>query len=223
MAQEGTSAPTVAAIVAAAGRSTRMGEPKQLLPWEAGTVIEAAVRHLHIGGANPIFCVVGHQSEQVQDALHHVPSPEAPAHVIINRHYRSTEMLTSYQTGIEALRAYEAETGREPCIGALFALGDQPHIPPEVIRQVIEQAVRTPSSPVIPSYSMRRGHPFYLPHALLTEITALGPDETLRTVVNRHADRIVYVNVDTDAILRDMDTPADYAALRSAQNGPKER
>lgn len=222
MNEEHISAPAVAAIVAAAGRSTRMGEPKQLLPWKEGTVIETVVRHLHAGGADPIFCVVGHRSDQVQDALRNVPNAAAPAHIVPNPHYRSAEMLSSYQVGIEALQAYETEaarsgSGRAQCIGALFALGDQPHIPPAVIRQVCEQAIRTPDAPVIPSHAMRRGHPFYLPRAVFPEITALQPEDTLRTVVNRHARQIVYVDVASDAILRDMDTPADYAELRSTK------
>lgn len=217
MHNDTSSAPAVAALIAAAGRSMRMGEPKQLLPWNNGTVIESAVRHLHEGGAAPILCVVGHQADEVQRALHQVPSARSPVHVVRNPDYRSLEMLSSYQVGIQALWEYEAKTGGAPCVGALFALGDQPHIPSQVIRKVVDQTTQTPDAPVIPSYNMRRGHPFYLPRMLLIEITQLTADETLRTVLRRYNEKIVYVNVDTDAILRDMDTPADYDSLRAEQ------
>jgi len=201
--------PPIAAIIAAAGRSTRMGEPKQLLPWEGGTVIEAVVRHLAMAGAAPILCVVGHRHAAVRTAL-----CETPAHVIYNPDYSEFEMLRSYQAGIAALRAYETEQSTEPCAGALLALGDQPHIPSAVIRQIVVQATQTPRAPVVPSHNMRRGHPIYLPRPLLDQVTELGADETLRTLMQRHAQQIVYVNVDTDAVLRDMDTPAEYAALK---------
>ena len=71
-----------------------------------------------------------------------------------------------------------------------------------------------PDSLVIPSYALRRGHPFYIPRRLWGELLALGADATLRTLVLQHNDAIRYVNVDTDAILRDMDTPADFAEMK---------
>jgi molybdenum cofactor cytidylyltransferase len=97
--------------------------------------------------------------------------------------------------------------------GTLLALGDQPHIPVSVIQCVIEQSLRTPESIVIPSYEMRRGHPFYLPARLWADLLALSHNETLRTLLQRNQESITYVNVETDAILTDIDTPADYQAL----------
>lgn len=200
----------IAAIIAAAGRSTRMGEPKQLLPWGNATVIEAVVRHLLAADVAPVVCVVGHQHDAVAQALQ-----GTPAQVVMNEQYKTAEMLTSYQAGIRALRRHEATAPHVACAGALFALGDQPHIPSAVIRQIVEQAKRTPDAPVIPSYAMRRGHPFYLPRAIFSEIEALAPDDMLRTVVNRHSQEIVYVEVESDAILHDMDTPDEYAARKA--------
>jgi molybdenum cofactor cytidylyltransferase len=97
--------------------------------------------------------------------------------------------------------------------GALLALGDQPHIPVPVIGQVIEEAQRAPTRLIIPSHAMRRGHPFYLPRVLWPELLALGPETTLRRLIDRHSDAIIYVEAGTDAILRDMDTPEEYARL----------
>jgi CTP:molybdopterin cytidylyltransferase MocA len=67
---------------------------------------------------------------------------------------------------------------------------------------------------------MRRGHPFYLPAHLWPELVALSYDETLRTLLQRHHSAITYVNVTTDAILRDIDTPADYHALSTKNAEP---
>jgi len=60
---------------------------------------------------------------------------------------------------------------------------------------------------------MRRGHPFYLPARLWDELLLLTFEETLRTLVQRNQTAITYVNVDTDAILHDIDTQADYQTL----------
>lgn len=195
----------VAAIIAAAGRSTRMGQPKQLLPWGNRTVLGTVAHNLSEAGANPVLCVVGHRAEEMAAAL-----GEAPAQLIYNTDYLQGEMLSSYQTGVRHLQS-TAPTVK----GTLLALGDQPHIPIEVSQQVIAQAQATPNSIVIPSFEMRRGHPFYLPAHLWPELLALSHEETLRTLLQRHNTAVVYVNVDTNAILLDIDTPADYQKLSS--------
>ena len=193
----------IAAVVAAAGRSTRMGEPKQLLPWGERTVLGTVAQHLADAGASPVLCVVGHRADEMAAAL-----GDAPAQLLRNPNFLQGEMLSSYQVGVRHL----LDTGT-PCLGALLALGDQPHIPVDVIQRVIHQARATPDKIVIPSYEMRRGHPFYLPAHLWLDLLALAGEETLRDLLRRHQSAITYVDVTTDAILRDIDTPADYQAL----------
>ena len=199
---------SVAAVVAAAGRSRRMGRPKQLLPWGQGTVIRAVVENLSAAGAAPVVCVVGHRGQQVVNAL-----AGTPARVVHNPDYLHTEMLRSYQVGLEAL-------DQEPCPGALLALGDQPHLPPSVIRQVLQGALKSPAAIVIPSHNRRRGHPIYLPRRLWAALLALGADVSLRDFLNRFPEEIVYVAVHTDAIRRDMDVPEEYEALRVGRDEP---
>jgi molybdenum cofactor cytidylyltransferase len=194
----------IAAVVAAAGRSTRMGEPKQLLPWGEHTVLGTVARNLDAAGAAPVLCVVGHRADEMSAAL-----GDAPAQLLPNPDYLQGEMLSSYQVGVRHLLSLGT-----PFLGTLLALGDQPHVPVAVIRQVIEAARTSPDKIVMPSYEMRRGHPFYFPARLWPELLALTFEETLRVVTQRNQAAIIYVNVDTDAILRDMDTPADYQALR---------
>ena len=203
-------APTrhIAAVVAAAGRSTRMGAPKQLLPWQGATVVGTVVDNLHQAGAGPVVVVVGHEAEAVAAAL-----AGKPVQIVANPAYRTGEMLASHQAGLR--RLIDAATPPQALpLGALLALGDQPHIPAGAIRSVVEQALATPQRIVIPSYNMRRGHPIYLPAALWDEALALGADETLRTLLNRHAGDIRYVDSQTSAVLHDIDTPDDYAALK---------
>jgi molybdenum cofactor cytidylyltransferase len=186
-----------------------MGEPKQLLPWGATTILGAVVEHLLAAGAAPVLCVVGHRPAEVAAAL-----AGSQALIVANPDFVQGEMLSSYQAGVKRLLA-ECEV--RTIAGTLLALGDQPHIPAAVIQQVIVQARQTPDAIVIPSHNLRRGHPFYLPARLWPELLTLPVDETLRTLVRRHEPSIVYVNVESDAILRDIDTPADYANLNPPQ------
>lgn len=197
----------IAAVIAAAGRSTRMGQPKQLLPWGDSTVLATTVGNLAAGGAAPVVCVIGHRGDEMQAAL-----VGTVARVLRNPDYLEGEMLSSYRAGVAAL----SEDG-VPYAGTLLALGDQPHVSVAVIAQVINQARQSPDALVIPSHTMRRGHPFYLPGRLWPELLTLGRDESLRTLLRRHEASIHYVDVATDAILRDIDTPADYAELAAAR------
>jgi molybdenum cofactor cytidylyltransferase len=187
-----------------------MGEPKQLLPWGERTVLATVAHNLAAAGATPVLAVVGHRAEEMAAAL-----GDAPATLLRNADYLAGEMLSSYQCGVRHLLATNSSV-----LGTLLALGDQPHIPIATIRQVVEAVQMAPDQIVIPSYEMRRGHPFYLPADLWPDLLALAPGETLRHLLHQHNARIRYVNVATDAILRDIDTPADYQTLRATTAHP---
>ena len=197
----------IAAVIAAAGQSRRMGRPKQLLPWGDVTVIAAVVDNLHAAGAVPVVCVIGHRSAELREALR-----DAPAVLVYNEEYQAREMIASYQTGVRWLQNEETRYA-----GTLIALSDQPQIPATIIEQVLAAAARQPDHIVIPSHEMRRGHPVYLPAALWDELLTLTPAQTLRDLIRRHEARIAYVVVESDAILRDLDTPEEYAALRGEE------
>ncbi len=197
----------IPAIVAAAGMSRRMGEPKQLLPWGEGTVIEAVVRTLAAAGVAPVVCVVGHQAVQMRAALR-----TTPALIVYNSAYAHGEMLSSYQAGIHWL--IEQGNGAS---GLLLALSDQPHLPTEVVRKVCTAARTQPDAIVIPSHQMRRGHPIYLPRRFWSETLKLPKDATLRTLIQQQDNEILYVNLDHSAILADLDTPEDYRRLQPKQ------
>jgi molybdenum cofactor cytidylyltransferase len=189
-----------------------MGQPKQLLPWGNSTVLAAVVAAHFQAGADPVVCVVGHRAGEMADAVAHTA-----ARVVVNPDYVDGEMVSSFRAGLSALSS--DGTLPIPRLGALLALGDQPHVPAAVISAIIAQARRTPECLVMPSYRMRRGHPIFLPVHLWTELIELPHPATLRTLRDLLAPRqddVVYVTVGTDAILRDIDTPADYAALTGA-------
>ncbi len=199
-----TQSRVVAAVIAAAGFSRRMGRFKPLLPWRNGTVIEAVAAGLIAGGASPVQVVTGHRGAEIAQCL-----AGGPARVVVNPDYGRNEMLRSYQVGIGALR--------EACLpmqGALLALGDQPHIPAEVIRKIVERARSEPDAVVIPSHNRRRGHPVYIPEWSFAELMGLAPGQTLRDMLSGYNDEIVYVEVDSDCVRKDMDVPAEYESLR---------
>ena len=197
--------PSVAAVIAAAGFSRRMGRFKPLLPWGSGTVIGSAAEALVNGGAAPVLAVLGHRGAEIADHLQNLS-----VCVVFNPDYARDEMLRSYQVGIEAL--LDCET---PVLGALLALGDQPHISASLIGRIVGCARRAPAAVVIPSHNRRRGHPVYLPRRLFSKLLALGDGQSLRDLLNGCSEEIVYLAVDCDSVRRDMDVPAEYEELRA--------
>ena len=192
----------LAAVVLAAGMSSRMGRPKMTLPWGDTTVIGQVIRTIKAAGIDPIIVVTGAASGAVTEALlgFEIQFVDNPA-------YQTGEMLSSIQAGLAALT---------PGIqAAMIFLGDQPQVQPGVIRAICEDYASSQKEVVIPSYQRRRGHPLLIDRALWPAILALQHPATLRDFINSHPHRIAYTPVQTDSILHDLDTPEDYRAARS--------
>jgi molybdenum cofactor cytidylyltransferase len=193
-----TSVSSIGAIVLAAGLSTRMGQPKMVLPWNGMTVIEKVVSTLIAAGLRSIDVITGGTHAAVEQALHSLP-----VRTIFNSKYANGEMLDSLQLGLNML---------QPDIdAALIVLGDQPLIEEQVVRDVMAQYQKEHAKLVVPSYQMRRGHPWLVERSLWPQILALKPPQTLRDFMRANANHIRYHVVNTSSILQDLDTPEDYA------------
>ncbi len=192
----------VGAVVLAAGLSTRMGEPKMLLPWtEHKTIIEHIIEQLINARIEHIVVVTGHMAKEVKDLM-----KPLGVEVVFNRSYKSGEMLSSVKVGLRALPDHIA--------ASLIVLGDQPRIQPKVIYQVLTAYSENAGEIIAPSYQMRRGHPILISRRYWPELLNLPRNGALREVINAHQDQIHYVVADDDSVLRDVDTPEDYADER---------
>jgi molybdenum cofactor cytidylyltransferase len=191
----------IGAIVLAAGKSERMGEPKMCLPWGTTTVIGHVITILVGSGLDDVVVVTGGGREGVERVLVGLPH-DWSVREAFNPDFAAGEMLSSLQTGVASLG--------KTCEAALIALGDQPQIEADVVRTVMETYNESAASLVIPSYAMRRGHPMLIARRLWAELMALRPPQTLRELIQVHQSEIAYVNVDTPSILWDLDTPEDY-------------
>jgi molybdenum cofactor cytidylyltransferase len=197
----------IAAVVLAAGRSQRMGRPKMTLPWGETTVIGQVVQTLAQGGVEDIVVVTGGAQDEVEQALAALP-PEVPRRSVLNRDHAQTEMAHSLAVGLSALRP-EASA-------ALVALGDQPQIEAETVQALVEAYRQTGKALIVPSYRMRRGHPWLLGRPLWAAVAALPDGATLRDLLNAHAAEIHYLPLDAPTVLLDLDTPADYQRHKPA-------
>jgi molybdenum cofactor cytidylyltransferase len=194
----------IGAVVLAAGLASRMGTMKVLLPWEHGrTIIEHIVRQLTLARVDTdiITVVTGHQSKKVTQKLE--GTGVTTTH---NPHFVGGEMLSSLKTGLEAMPQHVE--------AALVVLGDQPRLQAKTVQMVMAAYARGEGDIIAPSYNMRRGHPILIDRKYWREILDLPEEGSPRDVINRHKDDIVYVTVDTDSVLKDVDTPEAYAEER---------
>lgn len=191
----------VAAIVLAGGLSNRMGQSKVLLPWDGRPIIRAIADRLKRMHLDDIVVVTGYLAEQVEAAL-----TDEPVRIVHNDNYRDGEMLSSLQAGLRALG---------PEISAcLIVLGDQPRLDNRIVADVFAAYAEGKGTIVAPSYQRQRGHPILVDRRYWPELLDLPRGSAPRDVINAHAETTCYVNVETDSVLRDIDTPADYREER---------
>jgi molybdenum cofactor cytidylyltransferase len=187
----------VAAIVLAAGRSTRMGTPKQLLTWGQTTLLGEVVNRLSRCAVTEVVAVTGAAREAVEASLR-----ETPARPVFNPDFASSEMARSLQVGLAALPPKTS--------AVLVALADQPQIEPEIVNSIIQRWRETQAQVVAPYHKGQRGHPMLFDSALWPAIAQLPPTANPREML-RVAAHLERVEVNTDSIFLDLDTPADYA------------
>ena len=195
----------IGGILLAAGLSTRMGEPKQLLPFGESTIVETVVDSMLMSKLDSVIVVVGHCATLVREKL----GPR-PVEIVCNPLYRDG-MLSSAQCGVRALdKTTEAFA---------LMLVDQPFITPALIDTVVDAYAQTEKGIAVPSYNYRRGHPAIFHRRYADDILALAADSGgVRTLFKTSDDDIHYVTVDTERVLRDIDYREDYErALQGAR------
>ena len=111
-------------------------------------------------------------------------------------------MLSSVQTGLVGLKP-----GTK---AVLIGLGDQPQVQERSVRLVMGEYRKSRASIIVPSFQMRRGHPWLVARTHWDEILGMQSPASLRDFLSGHRDEIHYVEFDNNSILQDMDTPEDY-------------
>ena len=196
------SSKSCAAILLAAGRSSRMGAFKPLLPFGNKTVIECCIDSLREGGVETIVVVLGHRADDVRKKLIGVdfainPDPDS-------------EMGASIAAGVSELPKNAEAT--------LIALVDHPAVPATVVSTIIDEW--TKGAPiVIPTWQGRGGHPVLVDLKFRSELRNLPANGGLRALFESHRDAVRRVAVDSPFIARDMDTWDDYKALHLEATG----
>ena len=198
----------IAAIVLAAGQSTRMGEQnKLLLPIGGTTLIARTVDTVLASQAAQTIVVLGHQAERVRAAL-----AGREVTFVYNADFQQG-MATSIHAGIGAV-----VPGTE---GVMICLSDLPLVESaELDRLMAEFASHPHKSIAVPTYQGRRGNPVLFSLRHREEILNVrGPVGGCKSVVRKYPQEVLEVAMPSDGILRDVDTLDDYRAVVEAAPG----
>jgi molybdenum cofactor cytidylyltransferase len=193
---------SIAAVVLAAGRSTRMGAHKLLLPLGGRPLVSYAVSAACASRATPVVVVLGFDAEAVRAAL-----PPYRQRYVVNDAFASG-MASSLRAGIAALLP--------SATGALVQLADQPLVGVSLVNQVLDEAAAHPEQIVAATYAGLRSHPVYFPRALFAELAAVEGDEGGRSVLARHADRVRLLPLEPADAALDVDRTGDYERVVAA-------
>lgn len=195
-------APRIAALILAAGRSTRFGATNKLLEDLDGTpIVRHVVRAALQSRARPVVVVTGHEGERVSAALGGLD-----VRLIANPDYVQG-LSTSLRAGIAAL---------PPDIdGALVCLGDMPQITAGHLDRLISAfAPKESRSIAVPVHNGKRGNPVLFARSLFAEMLEAEGDTGARHLIGRHAEEVAEVDLGTSAIFVDVDTPDALARLK---------
>lgn len=187
-----------AGIVLAAGRSSRMGAQKLLLPLGGRPLVTYALNAALRCNLDPVIVVLGYRAGDVRAAL-----PPGRCVVVVNQRF-AEGLATSLRAGLAAIP--------EEVDGALVLLADQPLLRAEHIQRLLAEAEAAPDVIVAASYDGRRGNPVYFPRALFDELLAVEGDEGGRSVIARHTERLRLVALEPSLAL-DVDRPGEYDTL----------
>ncbi len=197
----------MAAVVLAAGRSTRMGAINKLIAEIGGKpLVRIAAEQALASRAKPVIVVTGHEREKVEAAL-----AGLPVRFVHNPHY-AEGLGTSLKAGIAAVPA-EAD-------GAIVCLGDMPQVDAALIDKMLAAFDPERGALIVaPSIDGRRGNPVVWSRRFFHDLMAIAGDIGARHLIGSYAEAVVEVPVAGEAALTDIDTPESFSAVKAEIEG----
>jgi molybdenum cofactor cytidylyltransferase len=194
---------SIAGVVLAAGRSSRMGGPNKLLADIAGRpLVRIVVEEALASRARPVLVVTGHQRERVEQAL-----ADLPVKFVHNPHF-ADGLGTSLKVGIAALPA--------DVDGAIVCLGDMPQVDAAMIDRLTGALDPDKGAlVVVPTIDGKRGNPVVWSRRFFGELMAVEGDVGARYLIGRYPEAVAEVPLTGTAALTDVDTPEALQAVKA--------
>lgn len=204
--RRGNKSAGIAAVVLAAGRSTRMGGANKLLETIDGqALVRRSVEAAVASQAAPVIVVIGHMADEVKAVLEGLPV------MFVDNPDFAEGLSTSLKAGIAAVPA--------SCAGAVVCLGDMPGVDAALMdRLLMARGEADTAWVVVPLADGRRGNPVVWSARLFGELMAVSGDIGARHVIAAHPDAVIEVELAGDGALVDVDTPQMLALVREQTN-----
>lgn len=192
----------IAALILAAGCSSRMGAFKPLMPLRDRTILEVLIDLYRSVGISDVLVVLGHQAADVKPIL------EAQGiRWTINENYHQG-MFSSIQAGVKNLPP--------ECKAFFLHPADIPLVRPETIKRLIDIRREKKALICYPCHEGRRGHPPLVSTALMPAILAFDEPGGMRALLSRYKGEALKVDCHDPGILMDIDTPKHYENAKTA-------
>lgn len=197
-----TSSPhQIVAIILAAGTSSRMGNPKLLLPWKDHTIIEETVDQVLGADYDDVVVVAGSERDEIAELL-----AEKPVRVALNLNFRAG-MAGSIKAGVSFIDA--------SATAFAIVLGDQPRIGSKIHKLVLAQFRKSKKGICVPTHEGQIGHPVIFSIDYRAKIFGLQGDNGARSLVAADPDQVAYLELKAPEILPSINTPKDFEEQKS--------
>jgi len=193
---------SVGLIILAAGASTRMGTPKQLLLYQERSFVRHIAEVAIASVCQPIAVVLGANAKRIKPEITHLP-----VHVVENQQW-AEGMSSSLRVGLKALL-----TVTQNLEAVAIALCDQPFVSSPMLDQIVEAYHFTGKAIIASEYAGTLGVPALFSHTLFSELLALKNTEGAKQIIRKHIQEVFSVPFPEGAI--DIDTPKDYEQFQT--------
>lgn len=192
---------SVAALILAAGSSSRLGRPKQLEQWGETNLLSHVVSSTARFPVDEVWVVLG---SGIDDMLESVDLGSAG--VIENPEWEEG-IASSIRVGLDAL----LQSSR--CDVVLIVLGDQPNVPPQVVEELLISHLKSDLPVTVPKYRYSRGNPVAVDRSIWPRLMSLEGDDGAQRLWQAHPEWVNEVWF-SELAPRDVDTEADLADMR---------
>ena len=186
-------------LILAAGSSSRMGEPKQLLPFKNTTLLGNAIEQAKNSKSNAVFCVLGANEEIIKKSIENYK-----IETIFNPNFKNG-LSSSIVAGIHHLSTKNFDS-------VLIMLADQPSVNSEYLNNLIKTSINNPSKITASNYQNKMGVPAIFPKSYFQKLLNLKGDKGAKVLLNENHSEIIKMNPFN---LTDIDTKEDYQNLKT--------
>jgi len=193
----------ITGVVLAAGRASRMGKVKQILPFKDSTILGCTLENARRSMIQELIVVLGHSADEIQEAV-----DLSGTRVVVNHRYGEGQS-SSLKLGLGQVSP-ESEA-------VVFLLADQPLVGAEIINKLIEAFFASKADIIVPTFKGKRGNPVLISRNLFPDLQELFGDVGARSLLEKYAHRVREIETGDSGIIQDIDVWEDYLKFKGRE------